>query len=85
MSDLETLNQAIASSTHNLQTLQTQKADAAAIAEERKKLGELKKQLAALTGAAGGSKAAAKNSARMLLKTPKVSPSPPHHRPLSPL
>lgn len=82
MSELADLTASIATTSESLRTLQAQKADAAAIAEERKKLGELKKQLAALNGAAagGGSKdakdkdAAKKAGARLQLKTPKVCP-----------
>ena len=45
----------------------------ATINEERKRLGQLKKRLAELSGAAGGSKVGdAKKSYRITLKTPKV-------------
>ncbi|KAG9026231.1 Cytoplasmic and mitochondrial histidine tRNA synthetase [Tulasnella sp. JGI-2019a] len=74
MSELADLTAAIATSSEALRTLQTQKADAAAIAEEKKKLGEMKKQLAALNGAAAGAKDKEKDKkagARLQLKTPK--------------
>ncbi|KAG8842803.1 Cytoplasmic and mitochondrial histidine tRNA synthetase [Tulasnella sp. 330] len=79
MSELADLTASIATTSESLRTLQARKADAAAIAEEKKKLGELKKQLAVLSGTAagGGSKdtkdkdAAKKAGARLQLKTPK--------------
>ncbi|KAG8891782.1 Cytoplasmic and mitochondrial histidine tRNA synthetase, partial [Tulasnella sp. 408] len=74
MSDVETINASIAQANERLRTLQTQKADAALIADAKKKLGELKKQLAAASGAAGGPRADAGKKApahRLALKTPK--------------
>lgn len=79
MADIESLNAAIATSSEALRTLQEQKADAAAIKEEKARLGEYKKQLAAATGGAGGSKAKEKKSARISLKTPKVRITPHIH------
>ncbi|KIO24607.1 hypothetical protein M407DRAFT_244389 [Tulasnella calospora MUT 4182] len=74
MSDLETINASIAQANEHLRTLQAQKADAALLTEAKKKLGELKKHLAAASGAAGGPRADAGKKAathRMALKTPK--------------
>ncbi|KAG8966192.1 Cytoplasmic and mitochondrial histidine tRNA synthetase [Tulasnella sp. 419] len=70
---VDSIQASIALVSETLRTLQTQKADAASINEEKKKLGDLKKRLATASGAAGSGsqgKKAAPNT-RMQLKTPK--------------
>jgi histidyl-tRNA synthetase len=67
--NLEALQKEIAEVTASLHELKTSKADPALTAEQSKKLGELKKQLALATNA-GGKRADAKK-ARLQLKTPK--------------
>jgi hypothetical protein len=71
MATAESLNQEIAQQTTLFNELRLQNAEPSAIEETKKKLGELKKSLGALTKAAGGGK----KKERMLLKTAKVSPS----------
>lgn len=66
----EELNQEIAQQSALLNDLRKQQADAAAVEEVKKKLGELKKTLAQVKG---GSKEDSKKKERLLLKTPKVS------------
>ncbi|CAE6461224.1 unnamed protein product [Rhizoctonia solani] len=65
--DLEALRANIVALNEHIHTLKSQSADAATIAAENKKLGELKKQLGQLGGAA---KADSKKD-RLALKTPK--------------
>lgn len=67
--DLAALRASITALNEHIHTLKSQSADAAAIAAENKKLGELKKQL----GQLGGSAKADSKKDRLLLKTPKVS------------
>ncbi|CAE6468289.1 unnamed protein product [Rhizoctonia solani] len=76
--DLEALRANIVALNEHIHTLKSQSADAATIAAENKKLGELKKQLGQLGGAA---KADSKKD-RLALKTPKrlVSPRNVHSR-----
>ncbi|KAJ8507205.1 hypothetical protein ONZ45_g10393 [Pleurotus djamor] len=73
MATIESLNEEIKKQTDALNELRLQKADAAAVAEAKKNLGELKKSLAALNSAAGGggSKDSGKKKERLLLKTAK--------------
>lgn len=71
MATAESLNQDIAQQTTLLNNLRLQNAEASAVEEAKKKLGELKKNLGALTKAAGGGKDA-KRKERLLLKTAKV-------------
>jgi histidyl-tRNA synthetase len=71
MATAESLNQEIAQQTTLFNELRLRNAEPSAIEETKKKLGELKKSLGALTKAAGGGK----KKERMLLKTAKVSPS----------
>jgi histidyl-tRNA synthetase len=74
MSTVESLNAEIAQATHHFNDLRQQNAEAGLVEAAKKSLGELKKALGALSGAApGGSKDAGKKKERMLLKTAKVS------------
>lgn len=66
----EELNQEIAQQSALLNDLRKQQADAEAVDEVKKKLGELKKTLSQVKG---GSKEDSKKKERLLLKTPKVS------------
>ncbi|KAH7911615.1 hypothetical protein BJ138DRAFT_1113052 [Hygrophoropsis aurantiaca] len=70
MATTEDINHEITQQSALLADLRSQNADATAIDEAKKRLGELKKSLAAI-GAAGGSKDAAKKKERLLLKTAK--------------
>ncbi|CAE6339158.1 unnamed protein product [Rhizoctonia solani] len=65
--DLDALRANITALNEHIHTLKSQSADAATIAAENKKLGELKKQL----GQLGGSAKADSKKDRLLLKTPK--------------
>jgi histidyl-tRNA synthetase len=74
MSTVESLNAEIAQATQRFNDLRQQSAEAGLVDAAKKSLGELKKALATLNGAApGGSKDAGKKKERMLLKTAKVS------------
>ena len=77
MSTPEAINAEIATQTELFNKLRLENAEPAALEETRKKLGELKKSLALLKNAAGGSKDAGKKKERLLLKTPKVRVPPP--------
>lgn len=72
----------IAQATAALNDLRLQNADAASIDAAKKRLGELKKTMAAIASA-GGSKDAGKKKERLLLKTAKVCPGV--HRDHTPL
>ncbi|CAE6464590.1 unnamed protein product [Rhizoctonia solani] len=65
--DLQTLRASITALNEHIHALKSQSADAATIAAENKKLGELKKQL----GQLGGSAKADSKKDRLQLKTPK--------------
>lgn len=67
----EQLNQEIAAQSTLLTDLRKQQAEASIVEEAKKKLGDLKRALALLSGA-GSSKEGAKKKERILLKTPKV-------------
>lgn len=70
MSTAEELNHEIAAQSALLNDLRKQQADAAAVEDVKKRLGELKRALGQLAG--GSSKDAGKKKERILLKTPKV-------------
>lgn len=72
MATAESLNQEIAQQNILVKELGLQNAEASALEEAKKKLGELKKSLGTLTKAAGGGKDTKKKE-RLLLKTAKVS------------
>lgn len=72
MATIESINQDITQQTALVNKLKADKADEAVIKEEWQKLGELKKSLHLLKGAAGSSKDSAKKKERLLLKTAKV-------------
>lgn len=71
MATADSLNQEIAQQTTLFNELRQQNADSALVEEAKKKLGELKKSLGALTNLASGGKDAKKRE-RLLLKTAKV-------------
>ena len=70
MATAESIAQEIAQQTALFNDLRKQQAEASAVDEVKKKLGELKRSLAALTGES--SKDGGKKKERILLKTPKV-------------
>jgi len=72
MASVGSINQEIAQQTALLNELRLNRADAAAVDEVKKKLGELKRSLASLNSG-GGAKDAGKKKERLLLKTAKVS------------
>lgn len=69
----DSLNASITHATVALNDLRLQNADASSIDAAKKRLGELKKSMAAIASA-GGSKDAGKKKERLLLKTAKVCP-----------
>jgi len=69
----DSLTASIAHATVALNDLRLQNADASSIDAAKKRLGELKKSMAAIASA-GGSKDAGKKKERLLLKTAKVCP-----------
>ena len=70
---VESLTAEVAAQSQVLNELRKQQgADPAIVEEAKKKLGELKRNLAGLQGAGGGSKEGKKKE-RLLLKVPKVS------------
>jgi histidyl-tRNA synthetase len=78
----DSLTAEITQATGTLNDLRLQNADAASIDAAKKRLGELKKAMAAINSA-GGSKDAGKKKERLLLKTAKVCSSVHHdHTPL---
>ena len=70
--DIDTVNQEIARQTSLLNDLRLKQAEPSVLDDVKKKLGELKRSLAALNSAAGG-KDAGKRRERLLLKTAKVT------------
>jgi histidyl-tRNA synthetase len=71
--DAITINQQISSQTALLNELRSKHADPSDVELVKKKLGELKKSLAALSaGSSAANKDAAKKRERLLLKTAKV-------------
>ena len=72
-SSVDALNAELAQQTELFNKLRVENSDPVALEESRKRLGEIKKELASLKPAGKD----AKKKGRLLLKTPKVRPSVP--------